>query len=1066
MAGLACVAAALAHGAAPAIAAEACPNEQLRMESNVDPAPAAEGRHYSQLLPECRAYEMVSPLFKQSHDVGIKGGLFGGNNYNPAPIAVAPAGDAVRWVSQGDFGEPENYALDPTPEQPYVSRRHDEAGWTTSSVFAPQRLILEPEALGQFGDFSADLASHQLSCGWVNLAGNTRAEKYQATACARREGEGEWERSPLYTPIAGAVSAVDSSAYEGGSADLSRAFLQVEEPLVSEDYVPNARSGTAYSTAAIYEVSPVGTAAQLRLVNIGHEGAEPSLLVRRAPNEGEQETEPPLLGNGAAPTEYYYGSTYHAVSESGETVFFVATPEDSEKETNRTAAEGAATAVYARIPCSSEFPTLPCEMAQRGGQMVEGRQTVKVSDPNEAEGCAACATPTAVGSAATTSGSVEVKASGGFPGVKVGMEVSGPGIPSGTVVSSLTEGAVTLSKAATKTTESGKAVTLTFSPTVTNVTTTEKSATVSVSSGGFPGVKVGMEVKGPGILSGTTVSSYVAGEDALTLSQAAAAGGSVTLTFKTVLKPVVFQGAAADGSKVFFTTAQRVLPPNGGSDSSNNLYEYDFNRKGNRVVDLSPDTSGSAEVLGVVRSSADGKHVYFIARGKLTSERPVSGEKEGEEAKEGAENLYGVNTETDKVKFIATVSGVSYLAGAGKTFAQTTPDGRDLVFDSTAKLAGDTNPEPLNYLILSRKALASKTVSLTFSTSTFSTTIPNVTEVLNSNEVSVPSGGFPGVTTGMAVSGEGIPPGTTVSAPPGNPQAVYRYDFKTDEERGELTWISQASPELKAEREEQHATPNPDEGLNAWVAPVNVGRFGAWASIDDESRAISGEASGGHDGEDVIFTTAERLQRGDESAGEQTQLYLWHCAAPCPHPNREGVVRMISDGRDGVEPRQQPAGLQAGEEPTTAISASGSDIFFSTRTRLVGQDGDELLDYYDAHIDGGYPAPVEGGCAGEACQPTRSVSSLGSFGSAASSVLGAGGNLTPPLGSALAFHTALAKPTQAQKLAKALKACRRQHKRRRRVACERRARKRYGHRVKANRRNAHGKQKMHRRGGK
>jgi hypothetical protein len=1060
---LACVAAALAHDAAPAIANEGCPNEQLRMESNADSASAAEGRRYSQLLPECRAYEMVSPPFKQSHDVGVKGGLFGGSSYNPAPIAVAPAGDAVRWVSQGDFGEPENYALDPTPEQPFVSRRHGEAGWSTSSAFAPQKLILEPEALGVFGDFSTDLTSHQLSCGWVNLAGNTHAEKYQGTACARREGEGEWERTPPYTPIVGALSAVDSSAYEGGSADLSRAFLQVEEPLVAEDYVPNARSATAYSTAAIYEVSPVGTSAQLRLVNVGHEGAEPSLLVRHAPSDGEQKLEPPLLGNGAAPTEYYHGSTYHAVSESGETVFFVATPEDSEKETGRTAAEGAATAVYARIPCSSEFPALPCETVQRGGQMVEGRQTVKVSDPNEAEGCAACATPTAVGSAATTKGAMEVKATGGFPGVEVGMAVSGEGIPSGTVVSAVSTDAITLSKAATKTTESGKAVTLTFSPVVANVTTTEKSATVSVSSGGFPGVKVGMAVSGSGIESGTTVSSYVAGEDSLTLSRAATAGGSVTLTFKTELKPVVFQGAAADGSKIFFTTEQRVLPPNGGSDSSTNLYEYDFNRKGNKVVDLSPDTSGSAQVLGVVRSSADGKHVYFIAKGKLTSERPVSGETEGEEAKEGAENLYGVDTETDEVKFIATVTGLSYLAGTQPTFAQTTPDGRDLVFDSTATLAGETNPEPVNYLIMSRKATASKTVSVTFSTTTSKTTIQNVTEVLNSNELSVPSGGFPGVTTGMAVSGEGIPPGATVLAPPGNPQAVYRYDFKT----GELIWISQASPELKAERQERHETPNPDEGLNAFVAPVNVGRFGAWASIDDESRAISGEANGAHDAEDVIFTTAERLQRGDESAGEQAQLYLWRCAAPCPHPNREGVVRMISDGRDGVEPRQLPAGLQAGEQPTTAISASGSDIFFSTRTPLVGQDGDELIDYYDARIDGGYAAPAEGGCAGEGCPSALSASSLGSFGSTPSSVLGAGGNLTAPLGGALAFHTALPKsPTRAQKLAKALKACRKRHQRRRRVACERRARKRYGHRVKANRRNAHGKQKKHRRGSK
>lgn len=43
---------------APSLAAESCPNEQLRAESNVNPAT---GEPYSAQLPECRAYELVSP---------------------------------------------------------------------------------------------------------------------------------------------------------------------------------------------------------------------------------------------------------------------------------------------------------------------------------------------------------------------------------------------------------------------------------------------------------------------------------------------------------------------------------------------------------------------------------------------------------------------------------------------------------------------------------------------------------------------------------------------------------------------------------------------------------------------------------------------------------------------------------------------------------------------------------------------------------------------------------------------------------------------------------------------
>ena len=63
---LACVLA-LVLSASPAMAAE-CPNEQLRKESNVDPST---GRPFSTELPDCRAYEMVSPLEKQAHGAGV-----------------------------------------------------------------------------------------------------------------------------------------------------------------------------------------------------------------------------------------------------------------------------------------------------------------------------------------------------------------------------------------------------------------------------------------------------------------------------------------------------------------------------------------------------------------------------------------------------------------------------------------------------------------------------------------------------------------------------------------------------------------------------------------------------------------------------------------------------------------------------------------------------------------------------------------------------------------------------------------------------------------------------------
>jgi len=140
---------------------------------------------------------------------------------------------------------------------------------------------------------------------------------------------------------------------------------------------------------------------------------------------------------------------------------------------------------------------------------------------------------------------------------------------------------------------------------------------------------------------------------------------------------------------------------------------------------------------------------------------------------------------------------------------------------------------------------------------------------------------------------------------------------------------------------------------------------------------------------------------------------------------------MISDG-------------QSAASEAVGMSASGSDIFFLTRTPLVGQDTDQLIDVYDARIDGGFPAPMpELSCSGEACQGGQSLSPT--FGTPGSQSFTGGGNETPP-----AFKEVLepeAKPkskllTKVQKLAKALKVCKKDKARKMRDACDRLARKR------------------------
>jgi hypothetical protein len=154
-----------------------------------------------------------------------------------------------------------------------------------------------------------------------------------------------------------------------------------------------------------------------------------------------------------------------------------------------------------------------------------------------------------------------------------------------------------------------------------------------------------------------------------------------------------YQGASADGSKVFFTTKQQLV--NGDTDSTTDLYEYDFNNPpGHRIVQVSGGGLGDvtpgagAGVEGVVRISEDGSHVYFVALGVLTTLPNGL----GQTASQGSHNLYTYDTDTGETKFVATLLendgrlwGVQTASVEGK-LAQTTPDGRYLVFDSFAKL--------------------------------------------------------------------------------------------------------------------------------------------------------------------------------------------------------------------------------------------------------------------------------------------------------------------------------------------------------------------------------------------
>jgi hypothetical protein len=161
-----------------------------------------------------------------------------------------------------------------------------------------------------------------------------------------------------------------------------------------------------------------------------------------------------------------------------------------------------------------------------------------------------------------------------------------------------------------------------------------------------------------------------------------------------------------------------------------------------------------------------------------------------------------------------------------------------------------------------------------------------------------------------------------------------------------------------------------------------------------------------------------------------------------------GCVALISSGNSSEESAFLDASEGDGEgEHGSPGQEAGADVFFLTTAQLAPQDKDTAYDVYDAHeCTAGSPCispPAEQlpGCAGEAsCRPSTPGPSPS--GPPSSSTFSGPGNLAAP--APPPAKPAVKPLTRAQKLALALKACRKKHNKGKRQACERAAHKAYG----------------------
>jgi hypothetical protein len=165
--------------------------------------------------------------------------------------------------------------------------------------------------------------------------------------------------------------------------------------------------------------------------------------------------------------------------------------------------------------------------------------------------------------------------------------------------------------------------------------------------------------------------------------------------------------------------------------------------------------------------------------------------------------------------------------------------------------------------------------------------------------------------------------------------------------------------------------------------------------------------------------------------------------------SRDALVSRASNGRQNVYEYQGghvyliSDGAGNFDSSFLDASPSGDDVFIGTEDQLLPQDTDFRIDVYDARVGGGFPVSASPPACdnGDSCKPPVSPQP-GVFGAPASATFSGAGNLTPTPPPPPKPKTAA--QIRAEKLTKALKACKKDKKKSKRKSCEKQARKKYG----------------------
>lgn len=465
-----------------------------------------------------------------------------------------------------------------------------------------------------------------------------------------------------------------------------------------------------------------------------------------------------------------------------------------------------------------------------------------------------------------------------------------------------------------------------------------------------------------------------------------------------------FQTASDDASKVFFTDKQR-LTADSTSESTfpgkADLYECEMIEEPSgklacHLKDLTVDhvEGPSAAVQGFLLGAGEGgDDVYLVAHGVLAANENGNGEK----AEAERENLYHLHYDGTQwtTTFIGELSSEDSAEWEGNKVADTafltarvSPNGRYLAFMSAASPTGydnvDANPEA--------KGARDEEVYL-FDANTTSLTCVSCD----------PTGARPVGVLDTEEAGEGL--GLVVDR---------RKDWTGH-------WLAGNIP--------------------GWTAQSLLSALFQSRYLSDSGRLFFNSA-------DALVPQVSTRTREEETPGRQKlrvgveNVYEFEPAGlgSC-ESSTGGCVSLISSGGSAKE----SAFLEA--------TPSGNDAFFLTAAQLLPQDTDTAFDVYDARVCAqaspclGAPPPPQPGCtAASACRPAQ-PSQQAPIAPAGTAIVSAPGAVTPspPKQSPPAVKVTAPKPlTRAQKLANAMKACKKLRDEKKRAKCQATAKKKYG----------------------